>query len=90
MKRSFYSKLSLCLLACFLLLGVIVLVLVWQLTREYQNEVEQKLHAELAEHIVRDRDLLKDGEIVEAGTHAELLSRNNYYSELVASEFQER
>ncbi len=61
--NSFYSKLVLGLLASFLLIGLLLTVLVQQLTTRYQNEIEQKLHLELAEHVVGDDSLLKDGEI---------------------------
>ncbi|MFD2230978.1 HAMP domain-containing sensor histidine kinase [Alkalimarinus sediminis] len=61
--NSFYSKLVLGLLASFLLIGLLLMFLVQQLTIRYQNEVEQKLHLELAAHVVGDDSLLKDGEI---------------------------
>lgn len=61
--NSFYSKLVLGLLASFLLIGLLLILLVEQLTIRYQNEVEQKLHLELAAHVVGDDSLLKDGEI---------------------------
>jgi signal transduction histidine kinase len=60
---SFYSKLSLGLVISFIVMGIILLVLAQYLTRSYQNEVEQKLHYQLAEHVVHDNELLKNGEI---------------------------
>ncbi len=60
---SFYSKLSLGLIISFVVMGIILLVLAQYLTRSYQNEVEQKLHYQLAEHVVHDNELLKNGEI---------------------------
>jgi signal transduction histidine kinase len=60
---SFYSKLSLGLVFSFIFMGVILLVLAQYLTRSYQNEVEQKLHYQLAEHVVHDNKLLNNGEI---------------------------
>lgn len=60
---SFYSKLSLGLLMSFLFIGVLLLLLAQHLTKRYQNEVEQKLHKNLAYHVVKDNDLLKNGEI---------------------------
>ena len=60
---SFYSKLSLGLVFSFITMGIILLVLAQYLTRSYQNEVEQKLHHQLAEHVVHDNKLLKNGEI---------------------------
>ena len=61
--NSFYSKLVLGLLVSFLLIGLLLTVLAQQLTTRYQNEIEQKLHLELAAHVVGDDSLLKDGEI---------------------------
>lgn len=61
--NSFYSKLAVGLLASFLLIGLLLMFLVQQLTVRYQSEVEQKLHLELAAHVVHDNSLLKDGEI---------------------------
>ena len=60
---SFYSKLSLGLVFSFIFMGIVLLVLAQYLTRSYQNEVEQKLHYQLAEHVVHDNKLLKNGEI---------------------------
>ena len=60
---SFYSKLSLGLVFSFIVMGIILLVLAQYLTRSYQNEVEQKLHHQLAAHVVHDNKLLKNGEI---------------------------
>ena len=60
---SFYSKLSLGLVFSFIFIGIILLVLAQYLTRSYQNEVEQKLHYQLAEHVVHDNKLLTNGEI---------------------------
>jgi signal transduction histidine kinase len=59
---SFYSKLSIGLLLSFIFMGLLMLVLAQQLTQSYQNEVEQKLHAQLAKHVVHDNALLKNGE----------------------------
>jgi signal transduction histidine kinase len=59
---SFYSKLSVGLLLSFIFMGLLMLVLAQQLTQSYQNEVEQKLHAQLAQHVVDDNALLKNGE----------------------------
>jgi len=64
--KSFYSKLVLGLLLSFFLIALILTLLVQQLTKNYQSEIEQKLHLELAEHIVHDDSLLKGGEIDQA------------------------
>ncbi len=60
---SFYGKLSLLLLACFIVIGVVLTILAKQLTQTYQSEVEQKLHLKLAEHIVHDNQLFRDDKI---------------------------
>ncbi|MFT7184868.1 MAG: signal transduction histidine kinase [Pseudohongiellaceae bacterium] len=60
---SFYSKLALGLLLSFSLIALLLTALVEQLTTNYQSEVEQKLHLELAEHIVQDDKLLKNGKV---------------------------
>ena len=60
---SFYGKLSLLLLACFIVIGVVLTVLAKLLTQNYQSEVEQKLHLKLAEHIVHDNQLFNGDEI---------------------------
>ncbi|MFT5716200.1 MAG: signal transduction histidine kinase [Oleiphilaceae bacterium] len=60
---SFYSKLVLGLLVSFSLIALLLTALVQQLTSNYQSEVEQKLHLELAEHIVHDDKLLKKGKV---------------------------
>lgn len=51
------------IIAGLILVGVLLLSLALQLTRSYQQEVEQKLHLELAAHIAQDNALLKNGEI---------------------------
>ena len=63
---SFYSKLSLGLVFSFIFMGIILLVLAQYLTRSYQNEVEQKLHYQLAEHVVHDNKLLTNGGVITA------------------------
>ena len=50
----------LALLANFLLVGVLLVFLLQQLTNHYQHEVEQKLHLDLARHIVDDHQLFKN------------------------------
>jgi len=44
-------------------MGLLMLVLAQQLSQSYQSEVEQKLHSQLAEHVVHDNVLLKNGAI---------------------------
>lgn len=60
---SFYSKLAFALLASFVFVGLLLMILIEQLTASYQNEIEQKLHHKLAQHVVQDHQLLKDGKI---------------------------
>ncbi len=59
----FYSKLVFALIASFLLVSLLMMYLMNQLTASYQNEVEQKLHKQLAQHMVKDHQLLKQGEL---------------------------
>ena len=61
--NSFYTKLSLLLILFFILVVVSFFILTQKLTYDYRNEVEQKLHTDLAAHIVHDNQLLKNGEI---------------------------
>ena len=60
---TFYSKLTLAMLCCFLLVGFGLTLLIQQLTLSYQNEVEQKLHLELAAKIVKENPVIKEGRI---------------------------
>ncbi len=61
--NSFYSKLALAIIISFVLMGFLLLALAQLLTNTYQQEVEQKLHLNLASHIVHDKELIKEGEI---------------------------
>tara|TARA_R110002049_G_scaffold17089_2_gene67000 strand:- start:1010 stop:2521 length:1512 start_codon:yes stop_codon:yes gene_type:complete len=61
--NSFYSKLVMALLASFIVVSLFMMFLMSELTDSYQNEVEQKLHKQLAQHMVKDHQLLKDGEL---------------------------
>lgn len=60
---SFYSKLVMALLASFIVVSLFMMYLMNELTDSYQNEVEQKLHKQLALHMVKDHQLLKGGEL---------------------------
>ncbi|WP_406609080.1 ATP-binding protein [Agarivorans sp. JK6] len=60
---SFYSKLMLAVVVCFILAGGLLLGLAHQSSQQYQNEIEQKLHLQLAEHLVYESQLFKDGEL---------------------------
>jgi signal transduction histidine kinase len=61
MIRSFYSKLSLTLVTCFVVMGGLLVSVVSLLSHNYQNEVTQKLHAELATYLVKDSAELRAG-----------------------------
>lgn len=61
--NSFYSKLALAVLACFILVGVLLLLLAQHTASRYQQEVEQKLHLDLAEHLVHDNQLFQQGDL---------------------------
>ena len=60
MFRSLYSKLSAVLLALFVVIGVLAIALISSSTRLYQQEVNQKLNRQLAEHIVAEKTLIRD------------------------------
>ena len=64
--NSFNAKLSLLLIAFFVLVASTFFIMTQNLTQEYRNEVEQKLHTQLAVHIVEGNQLLKDGAIDQA------------------------
>ncbi|WP_026958683.1 sensor histidine kinase [Aliagarivorans taiwanensis] len=69
--RPFYSKLVLAVLGCFTLVGGLLLGLGHKVSMDYQNEVEQKLHLDLAAYLVKESDLYRDGELNHAAiTHA--------------------
>lgn len=61
--KTFYGKLSLLLLACFIVIALVLTILAKFLTQNYQSEVEQKLHLKLAEHIVHDNQLFNGDQI---------------------------
>lgn len=59
--NSFYSKLVIALLASFVAVSLFMMFLMNKVTESYQHEVEQKLHRQLAKHMVKDHQLLKEG-----------------------------
>ncbi|CAA0084868.1 Sensor histidine kinase ResE [BD1-7 clade bacterium] len=61
--HSFYCKLAMSIVASFILIGVLLLGLAERLTHTYQQEVQQKLHLDLAQHVTADDALLKNGQI---------------------------
>jgi signal transduction histidine kinase len=64
--RSLYTKLAISLAGLFGLVAVIFVLLLGQASERYQQEVAQKLNATLAEHIVAEHRLIRDGEIDQA------------------------
>lgn len=60
MFRSLYSRLSAVLLVLFALLGVLGIGVTVYSTGLYQQEVNQKLNRELAQHIVAEKTLIRD------------------------------
>ena len=63
MFRTLYSRLSLTLFALLCAVGVILMLVIGHTTTLYQQEVSQKLNAELAAHIVGEQPLIQ-GETV--------------------------
>jgi signal transduction histidine kinase len=63
--HSFYAKLALALLLSFLVIAIALVLLSQSLSRNYQDEVRQKLHLELADHIAHGGDLISDGKVDE-------------------------
>lgn len=61
--NSFYSKLIISLLASFIAVSLFMMMLINHVTESYQHEVEQKLHRQLAQHMVKDHQLLKEGQL---------------------------
>ncbi len=61
--NSLYSKLSLMLLGFFLLVGAVTLTVTLVTSHFYQQEVQQRIHRDLADHIVAEELLIERGEI---------------------------
>ncbi len=66
MFNSLYSKLAAVLFALFLAVGVLSLVITVRATGLYQQEVNQKLNRELAQHIVAENTLIRDASVDQA------------------------
>lgn len=60
MLRSLYSKLAAVLLGLFAVVGVLAVALTVYSAARYQQEVNQKLNRELANHIVAEKTLIRD------------------------------
>lgn len=65
MYRSLYSKLAVVLTGLFGLVGLFFIVVTQFSTEMYQQEVNQKLNAKLAEHIVKEKLLIQNEHINE-------------------------
>jgi len=63
--RTLYAKLAGALLALFLVVGGVTLAVTLITSYFYQLEVQQRIHHDLAAHILSEELLIEDGEIVE-------------------------
>jgi len=63
--RRLYTKLSLALFGLFLVVGGVTLAVTLMTSYLYQREVQQRIHRDLADHIVSEELLIVDGEIAE-------------------------
>jgi two-component system, OmpR family, sensor kinase len=66
MFKDLYTRLAAVLLGLFLLIGVLYILLTLYTTRLYFQEVNQKLNRILAQHLVSEKILMKDGRVDEA------------------------
>ena len=65
MFKSLYSKLAAVLTALFLMVGLVFIILTLFSTEMYQQEVNQKLNSQLADHIVKEKLLMNNQEVNE-------------------------
>ena len=63
--KTLYTKLAGALLVLFLLVGGVTLAVTLLTSYFYQQEVQQRIHRDLADHIVGEELLIVDGEIAE-------------------------
>ena len=63
MFRSLYSKLAVVLTGLFCLVGLAIIVVTIFSTDMYQQEVNQRLNSQLADHIVAERLLMQDNRV---------------------------
>ncbi len=63
MFKSLFAKLTLTLLLLFILLSVLTISVTFFATDYYQQEVMQKLNGQIASHIVKESDILQEGQI---------------------------
>jgi signal transduction histidine kinase len=67
--NSVYAKLSLVLLGLLLVVGGATLALNLRTSHLYQQEVQQRIHRDLAQNIVKEESLIERGVIDEEGAH---------------------
>ena len=63
MFKNLYARLAAVLLGLFLLIGILYILLTLYTTRLYFQEVNQKLNRILAQHLVSEKILMKDGRV---------------------------
>jgi len=66
MLRTLYSRMALTLFVLLLLVGLVLIHMIKHSSTLYQQEVSQKLNADLAGHIVAEQPLMIDGRVNEA------------------------
>jgi signal transduction histidine kinase len=66
MLRTLYSRMALTLFVLLLLVGLVLIHMIKHSSTLYQQEVSQKLNADLAGHIVAEQPLMIDGGVNEA------------------------
>ncbi len=63
MFKTLFAKLTMSLLFVFILIGILTLSVTFVATDLYQQEIMQKLNDKVAEHIVKETKIFKDGKI---------------------------
>ncbi len=63
--KTLYAKMAVALLVLFLLVGGVTLVVTLVTSYFYQQEVQQRIHRDLADHILAEELLIENGVIVE-------------------------
>ena len=67
MIRTLYGKLAAALLGLLALTGALFIAISWWTTQRYIEEVNQKLHLDVAAHLVKEVILIEDGQVNRAG-----------------------
>lgn len=65
--QSLSARLLLIVIISFVAIAALVVWVTRQPTTDYQNEVQQRLHRELAHHIIHDTTIIVDGVLNPAG-----------------------